>query len=71
MLPSANGEITSSSTGSSSAFRSLSSEVPSCSLSNFLSPSRQDIFDRPIASSPDAWIDVVERYKDEKTKLLK
>ncbi|MCL7046668.1 hypothetical protein MKW94_019443, partial [Papaver nudicaule] len=30
----------------------------------------QDCFNRPIASAPDSWIDVVERYSDDKNKTL-
>ncbi|KAL5724459.1 serine C-palmitoyltransferase [Ranunculus cassubicifolius] len=31
----------------------------------------QDCFGRPIASAPDAWIDVVERYSNDNNKTLK
>ncbi|KAI3913152.1 hypothetical protein MKW98_007168 [Papaver atlanticum] len=33
--------------------------------------SAQDCFNRPIASAPDSWIDVVERYYDDSIKTLK
>jgi len=31
----------------------------------------QDCFGRPIASAPDAWFDVVERYSNDNNKTLK
>lgn len=31
----------------------------------------QDCFGRPIASAPDAWFDVVERYSNDSNKTLK
>jgi hypothetical protein len=36
-----------------------------------LSPILQDCFGRPIASAPDAWFDVVERYSNDNNKTLK
>ena len=31
----------------------------------------QDCFERPIASAPDAWFDLVERFSNDNNKTLK